>query len=101
MDLDDLRPTHVEVQRIVESALQIFENSTLERCYAAILEAELVSLLETANQEPAKREKDPVYRVMEIVLRQADYLNTLTELIHKRLTTSPNHEASSNTSCLI
>lgn len=54
METKDVSPKNVEMQRMTEWALQIFLETTLDRRLKAILETQVVSLLETASHENSK-----------------------------------------------
>lgn len=70
MDPEEVRPTHVEVPRIDESASQICEENILERCTGAMVDTKNIALLDSANQEAANGESIPVYNAMEKVERR-------------------------------
>lgn len=71
MDSYNAGPLHVEVQRLTDSALQIFEETTLKRFLGAMVESKVVSLLRKAIQEAAKGEKTPIYQAMGKAVRRA------------------------------
>lgn len=54
METKDVKPVHVEMQRMVESALHVLQETTLACHIEAMIETEIASLLDTANHEAAK-----------------------------------------------
>lgn len=61
---------HIEVQPMIESALQLFEERASDSQWEGTVEAKAVSVFETANQEIGKGEKTDVFRAMENVVRR-------------------------------
>lgn len=85
MDSDDDKPAQVEVQRMIVSALRIFEETTLKHRLGVMVETKAVSLPETADQEAAKGEKAPVNQAMEKVIRQAATRGPANNVIHLKV----------------
>lgn len=54
METDDVSPTHVEKQRMIESALHLFQEITFHGGIEEMIEAIFVGLLKTANHEASK-----------------------------------------------
>lgn len=42
-DLDEVRPTHVEVQHMIESTLQMFKETNMKSCLGVMVETKAVS----------------------------------------------------------
>lgn len=53
----DIRRTHVEAQRMIESAQRLFKGATLKRRTGTKVESEIVNLLQTTTEEAANGEK--------------------------------------------
>lgn len=54
METRHLRPAHVDMQRMIESALQVSQITTLDRHIKALIKTKAVSLLGTAKHEAAE-----------------------------------------------
>lgn len=65
IDAEEVRPTHVEIQYMTDSGLHIFQETTFDYLIEEIVEAKVVSLLETIHDEAARRDKIYVYRAVE------------------------------------
>lgn len=59
---EDVRSTHICLQRMIESALNVFHETTMVRRMEAMVEAKVVSFSENANLEASKGKKTPVYQ---------------------------------------
>lgn len=70
---------------MIESALQVFEETTTERRMEAIMETEVVNLIETANHEAAKGEQTPFYQASENVVRRAVTWVAVNDVIHTKV----------------
>lgn len=61
-ETEGVRPTHVEIQRMIESALPVTQEATKGRRRVEMLETKVGIFLGNANQEAAKCQKIPVYQ---------------------------------------
>lgn len=61
MKTKDVRPTHVELKRVTDSALHIFQETSLNGRIEVMVETSAVILPETAYHEASKSEKTPAY----------------------------------------
>lgn len=61
IDRNEVRGMHVNVQHMIESVLQLFEQIDLERRVEDIVENKVVILSVTTNQQVAKGERTPFY----------------------------------------
>lgn len=98
MDPDNIKPSYFEVQCMIEIALQIFEETTLKRRIRVVGETKVVSLLETAHQEAAKRENHLSTRPRKKSYPELSLGAVLMGTYTQRLITSPSQKNSSNTS---
>lgn len=87
INTDIVSPTYVEVQRMIESALQICEEKSFEHCLGALMEAKVVNLFQTASQWDANSEKNPVYQAMEKLVRRAVACGAAIDVIHTKVNT--------------
>lgn len=55
-----LGPAHAGMQRIIESALYVFQETRLDRCTKMIVHTKVVSLLEASKHKDGKGEERPV-----------------------------------------
>lgn len=69
LETEDLRPTNVEIQRMIDSALYVFQESTLNHRIGEMVETKVASLLEITYHEAAKGEKTSVYKDFESFVR--------------------------------
>lgn len=60
MKTNDLISTHVDLKRMIEPALYVFQETTLDCCIEARVETQVVSSLETTKREVAKGKKTPI-----------------------------------------
>lgn len=60
MKTKHLRPAHVQIQQIIESALPLCQESTLDRCIEDMEKTKAVGLLEITNHEVPKGEDAPL-----------------------------------------
>lgn len=81
MEPKDVRPSYVEVRRMIESALQIFEETTLERRNDTMMEIKVASLFEIATQEATKLGKIIDYLDVEKMARGADSEGAVKKVI--------------------
>lgn len=84
MDPDDVRPTHVGMQRVIVSAIRIFEDTTIERRLGVTVKTKVISLLETANQETANGEKASANQAVENFVRQAAARGSSNDVDHTK-----------------
>lgn len=66
MILEDVRPTHVEMQGMMESSLHVFEKTTMNCHMEAMIETKVVCLLEYVDHEAAKDDRAPIYQAFEM-----------------------------------
>lgn len=58
---DDLKPTHVEMKRVVQSDLKVNQKSLLDFRIQSRLNTNFVGIFETASHVSDKRKKTPIY----------------------------------------
>lgn len=67
-EFEDVRPTDVEVLRIIESDLHVFREATMDRLMRAMVKTKAVSLLKNANREAPKGEETPFQQAVQKVV---------------------------------
>lgn len=85
---------------MIESALYVFRETTLDRRIEAIVEKIVVSLLETANNEAAKGKMKPVYKAVEKSCVEFSLEVPSMRLYRWRVLALPSRKTSFNTSRL-
>lgn len=70
METEDMRPTHVGIQRMIGAALHVFEETTSVRRIEGIINTKVISLLETANHKGCRGQKTLVYQAVEKFVRR-------------------------------
>lgn len=81
-ETEDHRPTHVETQRTIASALQVLQETTLNRHFKAIVETNNIWFLETTIQKTTKAVRTVIYYAVIISLRPVRFLNQ-NQLFHR------------------
>lgn len=69
---------------MIDSAIPVFQETTLHRRIEAMAKAKVVSLLETASHEAAKGVKSTAYQAVERVVRRIVARGTVNEVINMK-----------------
>lgn len=82
IDPGNVRPTYVDVQRMIESGLPTSQGTTLDHHIEVMVVTKVVSSPENAKHEGAKPEKTLVYQTDDKVVRQVVASGAVNEVIH-------------------
>lgn len=85
MEAKYMRPTYVEMLCMINSALHVFQEVTVDRRIEEMVRAEVVSLLETANHYCGKGEKTTINQDVEKVLRCVVARGAVNDFIHRKV----------------
>lgn len=82
MGAGDMRPVHVKMQRLIESALHVIHEATLNRRTEAMVGTKDVSLTENTSHEAAKGRKTTVYQAVERIVCRVVARSAVNVVIH-------------------
>lgn len=83
----DMRPTHVSMRRMNESAFHVFEKSTLGGGIKAMVGTGIVSLLETGNHDAGKGKKVPIYQALGKTVWYIIASSTVNKVVRMKVST--------------
>lgn len=57
-------PTHIEMQHMIELALHVVQETTLDHHIKAMVKTKVVIIVDTANYEAVKGKNMPIYQLL-------------------------------------
>lgn len=84
METKDVRTLHVRIERMVESVLHEFQETTLDRCVEAIVETKVINLLETVSYKALKGENTFSYQAVKKVVHRVVTRDAINEVVLMR-----------------
>lgn len=81
METYNVRSKDIEMQHMIELALPIYQETTMDRCIKEMVETKVFSWVKTANYEAGKGKKIPFYQAVQTVLHLAVALGTVNEAV--------------------
>lgn len=80
-----VKPANVAMQNMIESTIQVFQESTLDCHIEAMVEAKFVSFLESGNHKTGKSKRTHVYQAVEKTVHGVVTGGAVHRVIHMKV----------------